>query len=41
MENLHEQIKAYIPKLEYSIREYMRNPATPNAAQGSWQWWNA
>ena len=34
MENLHEQIKAYIPKLEYSIREYMRNPATPNAAQG-------
>ena len=34
MENLHEQIKAYILKLEYSIREYMRNPATPNAAQG-------
>ena len=27
MENLHEQIKTYIPKLEYSIREYMRNPA--------------
>ena len=22
------------PKMEYSIREYMRNPATPNAAQG-------
>lgn len=34
METLHEQIKAYIPKLEYSIKEYMRNPATPNAAQG-------
>ena len=35
MENLHEQIKTYIPKLEYSIREYMRNPATPNAAKGN------
>lgn len=34
METLHEQIKAYIPKLEHSIKEYMRNPATPNAAQG-------
>lgn len=34
MENLREQIKAYVPKLEHSIKEYMRNPATPNAAQG-------
>lgn len=34
MESLHEQIESYIPKLERSIWEYMRSPATPNAAQG-------
>ena len=34
MENLHEQIKAYIPSGNTASGEYMRNPATPNAAQG-------
>lgn len=35
MENLHEQLKTYIPKLEHSIVSYMTGtPPTPNSAQG-------
>lgn len=33
-ETLHEQLTAYIPKLEHSIIAYTKNPANPNAAQG-------
>lgn len=35
MENLHDQLKEYIPKLEKSIVAYMTGtPPTPNSAQG-------
>ena len=40
MDNLHEQLKAYIPKLERSIRDYMTQaPASPNTAQGIMAMW--
>ena len=40
MENLHEQLKAYIPKLERSIQAYMtQTPPSPNSAQGIMAMW--
>ena len=40
MENLHEQLKAYIPKLERSIQSYMtQTPPSPNSAQGIMAMW--
>ena len=40
MENLHEQLKAYIPKLERSIQGYMtQTPPSPNSAQGIMAMW--
>lgn len=40
MDNLHEQLKAYIPKLERSIQAYMtQTPPSPNTAQGIMAMW--